>query len=81
MDRRVRGLEKRARGGDLDAAWRWLNETGRIKDYPSAHEAMLQIFDLRYPKLAEQLARIQGVNDLIERDKRNTLDYYYGGDT
>lgn len=49
MDNRLREHERKARAGDLDAAFQWLQEANRILDYNAQYQALLHICELQWP--------------------------------
>lgn len=55
MDKKIRDLERRARGGDIEAAQLWLHEAARAKDYAAQYEALMLVCELQHPGLMKQL--------------------------
>ena len=68
MDERLRDLERRAKGGDLNAAIGWYRELCRVDDqnYGVILEAMKLMGELQHPGLFETLKMLEETQKLIQ---------------
>ena len=66
MDERIRGLERQAKTGDLDAALAWFRELNRVdsKDYEKLLECMKLIGELQYPGMMETIRELEELEKL-----------------
>lgn len=71
MDTKLRDLERKARSGDPDAAYRYLCETGRTDDLVKQYEAMMLLAEAQHPGLMKQLREI---NEMLDRVKVQEVD-------
>jgi hypothetical protein len=74
MDDRLRELERKARAGDPDAAYRYFIEVGRTDDITKQYEAMMLLFDAQNPGWREQMHQIQEISDMLEEANRQIED-------
>jgi hypothetical protein len=66
LDRQIRDLERRAKAGDVDAAYGWLTAAGRINDYLAQYQAMMLLAELQHPGLMEQMAEMKEIMDAVK---------------
>lgn len=67
MDHRLRELERLARTGDPDAAYRYFIEVCRGGDLVQQHAALLLLCEAQHPELMQQFRELQATLDLVEQ--------------
>lgn len=66
LDQQIRCLERRARSGDVDAAYGWLTAAGRINDHLAQYQAMMLLAELQHPDLMKQMAEMKEIMDAVK---------------